>query len=334
MADIGESRSEEYKVNTEDKRKKKIVEWTEEHENILAEWCDKAMCYRWMHSKAYQAYTVSNMWFTIPVIVMSTLTGTANFAQDKVPEDVKGWYSMGVGAVNIFAGILTTIAQFLKISELQEGHRVASQSWDKFYRTIKVELAKKPDERMDVSLLLRKCTDEYDRLAEISPTIDDVIIKAFQETFSDGVYKIKGSIDKDQLSDKAKAYLDLVKPEICASMTTCKENIYKAPDVDIKKMMDAARRLSMVNMAVQDNSDSQFKNKVIEIGRKLKAKLSRDPTPHEVSNELEEQSRADDEMKKYTQIALSKLQQADENNDGSISENEVINMKIGSEDNV
>ena len=329
MTDKGESRPEESNVNTEDNRKKKTVEWTEEHENILAEWCDKAMCYRWMHSKAYQAYTVSNMWFTIPVIVMSTLTGTANFAQDKVPEDVKGWYSMGVGAVNIFAGILTTIAQFLKISELQEGHRVASQSWDKFYRTIKVELAKKPDERMDVSLLLRKCTDEYDRLAEISPTIDDVIIKAFQETFSDGVYKIKGSIDKDQLSDKAKAYLDLVKPEICASMTTCKENIYKAPDVDIKKMMDAARRLSMVNMAVQDNSDSQFKNKVLEIVRKLKDKLSRDPTSNEVATEMDRQEKGDEEMKRYTEMALKQL---DENNDGSISENEVINMKIGNDD--
>ena len=28
------------------------VEWTPEHEGILIEWADKAMCYRWLHSKA------------------------------------------------------------------------------------------------------------------------------------------------------------------------------------------------------------------------------------------------------------------------------------------
>ena len=45
---------------------------------------------------------------------MSTLTGTANFAQDRVPEDYRGYYSMGVGFINILAGIITTIQQFLK----------------------------------------------------------------------------------------------------------------------------------------------------------------------------------------------------------------------------
>jgi len=28
------------------------LEWTPEHECILIEWADKAMCYRWLHSKA------------------------------------------------------------------------------------------------------------------------------------------------------------------------------------------------------------------------------------------------------------------------------------------
>jgi hypothetical protein len=25
-------------------------QWTQEHEEILIEWADKAMCYRWLHS--------------------------------------------------------------------------------------------------------------------------------------------------------------------------------------------------------------------------------------------------------------------------------------------
>ncbi len=34
------------------------AEWTPEHEQILVEWADKAMCYRWMHSKAHQMYSL------------------------------------------------------------------------------------------------------------------------------------------------------------------------------------------------------------------------------------------------------------------------------------
>ena len=62
-----------------------IIEWTPEHEQLLIEWGDKAMCYRWLHSKANAMFSNLNTWYTIPVIVISTLTGTANFAQERVP---------------------------------------------------------------------------------------------------------------------------------------------------------------------------------------------------------------------------------------------------------
>ena len=54
--------------------KYKDVEWTSDHEQILVEWADKAMCYRWLHSKAHQSFAKANAWFTIPVIIMSTST--------------------------------------------------------------------------------------------------------------------------------------------------------------------------------------------------------------------------------------------------------------------
>jgi hypothetical protein len=90
------------------------VDWTTEHENILIEWADKAMCYRWLHSKSNQLFSRRNAWYTIPVIVISTLTGTANFAQERVPLEYQGYFSMIVGGFNIVAGIITTVQQFLK----------------------------------------------------------------------------------------------------------------------------------------------------------------------------------------------------------------------------
>ena len=143
------------KNNSKKENLKENIEWSKEHEYILAEWADKAICFRWLHAKSHNQYSYANTWFTIPVIVMSTITGTANFAQDRFPANIKDYATMGIGAVNIFAGILTTIQQFLKISELNEAHRVSSISWGKFYRNIKVELSKAPSERTAVSQLLK-----------------------------------------------------------------------------------------------------------------------------------------------------------------------------------
>lgn len=174
------------------------IDWTPEHEQILIEWADKAMCYRWLHSKANAMYSTLNAWYTIPVIVISTLTGTANFAQERVPLQYQNFFVMIVGGFNIMAGIITTIQQFLKITQLNESHRVSSIAWDKFYRNIKIELAKHPSERIDPKQMLKISKEEFDRLIETSPNIPEKIVQQFKTNFFD-----QESFDK------------IIKPEIC-----------------------------------------------------------------------------------------------------------------------
>jgi hypothetical protein len=174
------------------------IEWSPEHEQILIEWADKAMCYRWLHSKANLMYGKLNAWYTIPVIIISTLTGTANFAQQRVPVSYQSLFIMAAGGFNILAGIITTIQQFLKITQLNEAHRVSTIAWDKFYRNIKIELAKHPIERIDPKHMLKMSKEEFDRLIETSPSIPDKIIEEFKNKFEQQV-----------LFDK------IIKPEIC-----------------------------------------------------------------------------------------------------------------------
>jgi hypothetical protein len=174
------------------------IEWTPEHEQILIEWGDKAMCYRWLHSKANTMYNTLNTWYTIPVIIISTLTGTANFAQERVPIEYQNLFVMVVGGFNILAGIITTIQQFLKITQLNEAHRVSSIAWDKFYRNIKIELAKHPSERLEPKQMLKMSKEEFDRLIETSPTIPEKIVDQFKSYFSN-----HSAFDK------------IIKPEIC-----------------------------------------------------------------------------------------------------------------------
>ena len=227
--------------------KEKYVEWTNDHENILVEWADKAMCYRWLHTKSHARYTFYNAWFTIPVIIMSTITGTANFAQDRLPSSIRQHASSAIGAVNILAGILTTIQQFLKISELNEAHRVSIIAWDKFYRNIKVELAKSPAERTPVIQMLKVSKEEFDRLMETSPTISDKVIKQFRTVLSDKNCKIDNlDASSNLLSYKQKTFLELKKPEICDVLETTKKSVYKNEGcVDYSEQLEQQTQKSM-----------------------------------------------------------------------------------------
>ena len=57
------------------------VEWSPENEMIIVEWCDIAQCYKWLSTKAHSKYSMMHAWMTIPAITLSTISGTASFAQ-------------------------------------------------------------------------------------------------------------------------------------------------------------------------------------------------------------------------------------------------------------
>ena len=228
------------------------AEWSDQHEQILIEWADKAICYRWLHAASHTLYSAKTKWFTIPVIIMSTLTGTANFAQERVPPEYVQYYTIAVGTVNIIAGIITTIQQFLKINELNEAHRVASISWDKFYRNIKLELAKSRNERVQAYQMLKISKEEFDRLMETSPSIDVKMIQKFKDTFSGGPYKKSG------LTQKQINFAELKKPEICDVLETTRNSVYR--ETEEEKQKKKAQKL--VNYVKENN---EFKRKSIVV---------------------------------------------------------------------
>lgn len=257
------------------------IDWTPDHENILVEWADKAMCYRWLHAKSHSHYSKANAWFTIPVIIMSTLTGTANFAQDRFSEKIKPLVAMGIGGVNIFAGILTTIQQFLKIGELNEAHRVSSISWDKFYRNIKVELAKSPEERIHVIQMLKIAKEEFDRLMETSPSVSDKVTAEFTKVFSGGIVKSKNGVTLP-LNERQEAFKALKKPEICDTLESTRYSVYK-PKLAEKTSAATLSAISQAKKAVENKKKQLQIETFITAFEKEKGRI---PTTTEICDEL------------------------------------------------
>ena len=204
------------------------IEWSKENEAILIEWCDVAQCYKWLNLRSHTKYSYLHAWFTIPAITLSTITGTASFAQTSLPPPYNTYSPMIIGGINICIGILTTIQQYLKISELNESHRVSMIAWDKFARNIRIELAKKPEERDEAGHFLKLCRHEYDRLMETSPIISDEIVQEFNEKF-------RGK----EGSAKRRHFERIKKPDICSTIISVSE-LMESLEGDDKDLLELA----------------------------------------------------------------------------------------------
>ena len=160
--------------------------WNDQHENILRQWGEAAGCYRFMNHRAYLMYKSLSMRFTLPVIILSTITGTANFAQSTLPLSIQPAAPSVIGGLNLIAGLIATVMQFLKINELMENHRTAALAYGLLSRNIRLTLALPREERKKDGLkFVEECKAEYDRLIEQSPAVPINIIKDFETMYKD-----------------------------------------------------------------------------------------------------------------------------------------------------
>lgn len=254
----------------------KPLEWTSENENIMVEWCDVAQCYKWLNTRAHQKYSYKHAWFTIPAIVLSTITGTASFAQTSLPLNYQPYAPMAIGTINIFIGILTTVQQYLKISELNESHRVAAIAWDKFARNIRIELAKSPLERTECGHFLKHNRQEYDRLMETSPSIPMDILGEFKKS-------LPGKIGSDQ----RKKFDTLKKPDICDTITSAKDTLYDRSK-DILKIPMEFYDTNIINIDEFEQKERELYiyKRADEIRKKAMAEKQQEQRKIEVTTKL------------------------------------------------
>jgi len=166
-----------------------------------------------MHFKAYQKYKRTSLRLTLPIIVISTITGTANFAQETFPPHWKKLAPVVIGGLNLFGGILTTVLQFLKINELMESHRVSSILYGKLSRTIRLQLTLPIFERsQESSEFVENCGNEYDRLIEQSPSIPSKIIQNFEHEHPSETSS-RSFMNKLKMTNDSK-FIKIIKPEI------------------------------------------------------------------------------------------------------------------------
>jgi len=272
----------------EEKPKRFLNGWSRDQERLMSEWSDYAMCYRWIHDKSEKYFHSKNRWINIPVIILTTLGGTANFGIQSIftNDSAKQIASFAIGGISLFAGLLTTIGNYLRYAQLEESHRVASISWGKFQRQVAVELALDPNERIDAMDFLKICRTELDRLIEQSPPIPEDSILLFQTNFGE----IEG----------------LKKPDICGSLEHTR--VFESSDTRLKQAaVDAAILLRQKKHALTELMSPHIQATIqSQVEAKLHAAL--EERRQQLEEEIERKKRDAHESEEEAKRALEERQ--------------------------
>jgi hypothetical protein len=185
------------------------ISWTVRLEEYFASTGEKASGLAWVHKHAEAIYSNRRTYIDLPVIIGSGVIAFLNAgSQSLFPDQRIASTALGVGSLCM--GILNSFGTYFGWSKRAEGHRISAIHYAKLYRFIMVELSLPRNERMSPHALLKYVKDQYDRLAEISPMVPEIVIHEFQNKFkhnkdiskpeeTNGIHKI--DIYKDVYDD-------------------------------------------------------------------------------------------------------------------------------------
>tara|TARA_Y100000389_G_scaffold204338_1_gene256321 strand:+ start:933 stop:1664 length:732 start_codon:yes stop_codon:yes gene_type:complete len=151
-------------------------EWHKSNEVFFKSLGDEAQLQALCHMKSHEEFSKRSRHYQLPIIILSVICGSGNFVSTSFPDNQDN-IILGVGVLSIITSIVSSIAQYLKLAEKSEAHRIAYVSWEKFYNNIRFQLSKRREEREELTNYMSSVTNEYQRLQEISPLLPDNISK-------------------------------------------------------------------------------------------------------------------------------------------------------------
>jgi hypothetical protein len=183
------------------------IGWSAQLEDIIAQEGERCAGLAWLHTKAEIETSTYNTYVQVPVIILSTLAGTASVGSATLfgSSNTSG---IAIGLVSIGVGILNTLGGFFAFAKRSESHRIAHLNYSKLASKIAIELSLPRQERMKAEILLTYLRETMERLAETTPNCPLNVIKQFNEKYKNekqialpvevnGIHKIK--IYREQL---------------------------------------------------------------------------------------------------------------------------------------
>lgn len=220
---------------------------------------EKSSCYRYLNYDSYIYYKTIDQRFSLPIIVLSTLAGSASLGSNNLPE-WSNLITLASACVNIITGIMGTLQRFLNTSELTAQHFTSSVEFGRLSRDITVMLTLPRDDRnVEGSKFLETCANEYNRLVDQSAAPPKFILKRFELKFKNN------PITKPDLVELSQVNINNSK--IIKNSITKHSLERKNHDIEIGQLRQSSivsKNTSMKNLFVSPSSNDIDREDLLE----------------------------------------------------------------------
>ena len=136
--------------------------WSQEQEELLAEWCDHAKCYVLMHSDAEAHYSRMHRWSSAAVLSLGVLCGMANVTSGA---SIAGFPTSWLfGSVTVLVQLGHVVLQSLAYNARERTHDELGKAWGELQSKLEHQLSIPRAHRTHAVELYKLVTPERDKL--------------------------------------------------------------------------------------------------------------------------------------------------------------------------
>ena len=159
------------------------LQWTAQIDMMLANWCDQAKSFTWMHGQAYSRYSGRSAAMNICTNIAISLVGIVNLALASSQIEPMTT-SIVTGSVSIGIGIVKMIQEQFNWTSLASDYKHSAAKWDHISRKIQEQVVLPYAGRKDCGTFLKYIKQDINEASDTNTIIPKDIRNKCNDKFS------------------------------------------------------------------------------------------------------------------------------------------------------
>lgn len=156
--------------------------WEQTHVELLQTWKGHAFVHLWMQAASMYLYRRLYTCFSFPILIISTITGTIVYAENRLTKYV-------ISALSLIMAILSSLQRQIRPSERAAEHLSIVQKYNVIIRNINTTISLPEDQRPEPGIFIQNIKQQLDNLVNSQPEPLEIVITFFNRRFKVSVEK-------------------------------------------------------------------------------------------------------------------------------------------------
>ena len=158
------------------------LQWTPQIDRMLANWCDQAKSFNWMHTHAYSRYSKLSTAMNVGTNIAISLVGVVNLALASSQIEAMTT-AMVTGSVSVGIGIIKMIQEQFNWTSLASDYKHSATKWDHISRKIQEQVVLPYAGRKDCGTFLKYIKQDINEASDTNTILPKDIRKKCNDKF-------------------------------------------------------------------------------------------------------------------------------------------------------